>query len=1011
MGVNGNYYQLHYREIEKKSTKIKNEVIEKSDATCDAESSECANDIVPTLPLNNTSLSSPFLFYTSKQVSNSVFEAAWSLSQLGDSYKAFVTQLRVSEDSLHNTKKENIPKTMIDDTAKAVPVALCTFPNSGTSWLLNLVRHASGIFKHTVYQRECDSQISRGRRSCVNASQHLVTSPTSNHMGCMDQCNGIYKNDNTKFEVFAINETEDRNGIGRVAGQGDSILIKTHLLHYQHCAMKLKQNNSQQNKQNISDSKIILCNLPQQFYNETHQYINQWRLRLRQYLHKFEGVVHLIRNPIDNIVSRAIRLQQKKSARFEGKYESKYPLVSNSVLKMELDSWAAWHLALAEAVRNSINLTKRYKVLTFEDLIQNASAETSSIISFLNSLAVKNNSFLSSRQKREKASDVLWASKYNLRTREDKIDSNVLEAIPLYLTHLTPWQIMYAGERLQEFLDLLNTVIKSHATVANVKSADNAAKMNESLKIGQSPVYGVYASGSVANVKFQHFRNEEQFHPQYNASDMIAKEKLDSTTVSSRIARDVIGVNVPEFCEFSQPILKVASRDTTQVVPQFSGKATHFFIFCCAKAPRSALFHNIIQHPAVTAPRCIQPHFFDHYYKHYFYLIESEMSITNQEAALTDKYKLNLINHRMYSTYMNLASYRYMSHSQILHDQTQPESMANLPPFITGDGTMAFTSLATANTTFQTITGAGHSMKVFAIMQPATEVFAATWILPFQQHLHKGLVHSMSNQKIIDTALPSQIEAFERQTTKTYSCMNVFHFERSKLIRCIVAHLLTHANDHDSGKRADFYTQALEHLSLGLDSLSVRHCLQKSDSALARGVYLVWLLPWLRAAYDARVLDASGATTVRRILEHYDGKKTSNISFVQKQHGQEEEGEVALPIIQQCQNQSEKQYRCSLNRTFFLIQAAALFEQNAKYEPRRTNDRTMIDVFNFLEINVSGTISSNVAASFRRSTEAIDVRSITHFKTSEILAQVSQQFGRVSKTCIILQANFHYITA
>lgn len=83
--------------------------------------------------------------------------------------------------------------------AKGANIGLCTFPNSGTSWTLNLLKGVTGVLKHTLYPKECN-QSYRG-------------------MYCQPSRLG-----------FAINETGDEPG--RMPLSTDPVLVKTHMAMY-----------------------------------------------------------------------------------------------------------------------------------------------------------------------------------------------------------------------------------------------------------------------------------------------------------------------------------------------------------------------------------------------------------------------------------------------------------------------------------------------------------------------------------------------------------------------------------------------------------------------------------------------------------------------------------------------------------------------------------------------------------------------------------------------------------
>ncbi len=83
--------------------------------------------------------------------------------------------------------------------AKGASIGLCTFPNSGTSWTLNLLKGTTGVLKHTLYHKECDQ----------------------NYRGIFCQPSRL---------GFAINETGDEPG--RMPLVHDPILVKSHMAKY-----------------------------------------------------------------------------------------------------------------------------------------------------------------------------------------------------------------------------------------------------------------------------------------------------------------------------------------------------------------------------------------------------------------------------------------------------------------------------------------------------------------------------------------------------------------------------------------------------------------------------------------------------------------------------------------------------------------------------------------------------------------------------------------------------------
>ena len=248
-----------------------------------------------------------------------------------------------------------------NQSSSPMAIALSSFPNSGTSWLLNLVRHATGVFKHTVYKHECCP-----RPTSASATPTANGSATGSGIRCVESMklsattlplhnanadgngsgsgNGNHHNNSKVFvsdslSVYAINETADRNGAGRLPLPGEAVLVKTHVVRY-----------GKPENDKLSPNAHVA--------------------KVMRHVGAFQGIVHLIRNPIDNIASRvqrALQLQlrfQPSTADARASAGARN-WIDDNTLRRELHTWASWHLALAEAVLKMPQLAKRHHVLTY----------------------------------------------------------------------------------------------------------------------------------------------------------------------------------------------------------------------------------------------------------------------------------------------------------------------------------------------------------------------------------------------------------------------------------------------------------------------------------------------------------------------------------------------------------------------------------------------------------------------------------------------------------------------
>ena len=118
---------------------------------------------------------------------------------LGADVKAWLASLYDSHPTEEMMKKWHDAQNPDLPGAKGATIGLCTFPNSGTSWTLNLLKGATGVLKHTLYNKECNQ----------------------NYRGIFCQESRI---------GFAINETGDEPG--RMPLPWDPILVKTHMAKY-----------------------------------------------------------------------------------------------------------------------------------------------------------------------------------------------------------------------------------------------------------------------------------------------------------------------------------------------------------------------------------------------------------------------------------------------------------------------------------------------------------------------------------------------------------------------------------------------------------------------------------------------------------------------------------------------------------------------------------------------------------------------------------------------------------
>ena len=118
---------------------------------------------------------------------------------LGADVKEWLASLYDSHPTAEQMQKWHDEQDPSRPGAKGATIGLCTFPNSGTSWTLNLLKGTTGVLKHTLYSKECDQ----------------------NYRGIFCQESRL---------GFAINETGDEPG--RMPLPWDPILVKTHMAKY-----------------------------------------------------------------------------------------------------------------------------------------------------------------------------------------------------------------------------------------------------------------------------------------------------------------------------------------------------------------------------------------------------------------------------------------------------------------------------------------------------------------------------------------------------------------------------------------------------------------------------------------------------------------------------------------------------------------------------------------------------------------------------------------------------------
>ena len=933
------------------------------------------------------------------QVPNELFENVWAFSESGALFRKVVDLFNTIAAKLEHARHDFLAPEFAGQSGP-VPVALCSFPNSGTSWTLNLVRRATGIFKHTVYAKEC----ANGQHRSENPVQCEWLTGVS-----LQNVRGT-----PRIDVVAINETFDRNGPGRFAAPQESVLIKTHLFHYTRGS-----DDWQADMVGQSESPGSLAHAQ----------------KVQQYLAQFAGAVHLLRNPIDNIVSRAFRAQKEqmndRSMRSADFHTSALPVLSDARFRQELDRWVSWHLSIARAIscwpptQTAFGYVPlRYHIAVYSDILEHPVNTTVGILQFLSHVAQystrNSNEQLNTFERLRR--NFSWQAKYkakrwkvpandHARARNAPSDGagpdcqqSPSYVIPMYLKHLTPWQIMHVGERLRELVLVLQSLVKDETQHCsgpgrspfswNWRWNSSAVSMRQTPQSMATFKFEMFTQlGFGVGPSFSHAAQSVRADPWWGGKHMIvhipsACNPDDGDWLAAKLQqllailqkksgnRSVHIYNTLDgsFSDRSRTtsLSQSAPWPPAGALANFSrrksgGRATHFIVLCCAKAPRRALLKNIVQHPAVNAPQCVEPHFFDKL--SLLFDLEREkidFSLLQRDKMLADRV------HQLYLATLTgvqeAGGSPWICRSGGNQSIVIGEATTNYV-FSPGAAALAFNTLhrqLRANEPgFQ-----ARQLKLLSIVQDPAYVFAANWILPFQKHRKKlrdrlRRQHSQLNASESvsgthgDSVIPPAVLAFEQKIRRPYSCGSAFRLQKSQLLRCVVSQLHLHSEPGTDGNFAERANRLL--VKQGLRAPAVAQCVATEVFAgggneLVSGIFLAPLLQWFQAALDLSLLGIVQEKKLEAWLSTFPEALRHPASY-SASDGARQERKGAHPG-------SFGSGTLALHELFFFLQSHALFRAgkshhspNETFGLQRRDDPTnlqlMAEVSEFLELDPS----------------------------------------------------------
>jgi len=819
--------------------------------------------------------------FTQHPMPMQLFVDAFQRSAAGPSYMDIVDIIMRAADVVTPTCSQNpewgmVPFPALSDdhehcvapVNRPVPVMLATFPNSGTSWVLNLIRRASGIFKHTVYKKECSDVNGPNRKTCVRFS--------------MEQQNSSNNESSLPRFVYAIKEAFDKNGPGRMGLAGEGVLVKSHLRHYKSVWDALNEE--------FADTEPLRDFAPQMFSAE-----------VSKELLGYAGVVHLIRNPIDNIVSRGLRAAGAQS----GPHVTARVDMSIQELHFELLSWVQWHLSLLKSMICSKQQIK-YVAILYETTMLNPQQTTQTICSMLRWISSNSESESTNgswdcdapQNQLHQDSIAIWSSKYDPVMMPE--DHDARQQVPLYVNFLPPWQVHFVGHQLKR--------------VAKTLARFSGGNRSEFCGLSDSDISFLFNTSATS----------------------LLQATWRPIVESARVAlenRDVHVVEVASTC---------TSTASTQPALDFDARLRHFVVFCCLRAPRMSVLHNIVQHPSVVPPRCAAPNFF----------VEHdviEYNTTNKLRQLRELY--------VKQTLLPRASGLLSASGE----------------YLTGEASMSY--LYSSSSTALLLSTLRHDLKLIAVVQNPALVFAAGWLLPLQKH--RG--HLRTGSKKWD--LPEEVLAFESKNQRSYSCDRYFSLYKSHLLRCVMAEIQKRSAHNETTSVVDSFAAAKSQLAHGgLRSDAVATCAANRQGPLTQGIFLLPLLRWFQAVLDfdlvadeeaeqLRILLSSFPDTIRRL--RYEGSFKPKNTMAKK---------------------------LSLRDLFLFVNAQVLFLHTSDVGPSPTdptNSTTMRRILHFLGLNDPTLMPlQELSKAFHRRQDATDAASGVA-KTVEVLEDYSRH-GYVS---------------